>query len=86
MDYQCNYILLSSYLQDRNGKVTWEILDSVKPFQIKIIPHAIFWFTGEAVQQDSFEGLEEDEYDDHIEYDEKDDENDDDEDIEDTKG
>lgn len=44
----------------------------------KIIPHAVSWFTGEAIQGDDFGDLEDDE-DDDIE-DEDDDEDDEDED------
>ncbi|KAK1422527.1 hypothetical protein QVD17_25706 [Tagetes erecta] len=62
----------------------------------KIIPHAVSWFTGEAVQEDEFEGIEDDdEDDDEIDDDDEDDEDDDDdeddeddedEDEEETKG
>lgn len=59
----------------------------------KIIPHAVSWFTGEAVQEDEFDGLEEDEddddddedMDDDEDEDEEDDEDDDDEDEEDEE-
>lgn len=50
----------------------------------KIIPHAVSWFTGEAIQGDEFGELEDDEDDDDIDEDddeeEEDDEDDDDED------
>ncbi|KAI3777901.1 hypothetical protein L1987_47704 [Smallanthus sonchifolius] len=49
----------------------------------KIIPHAVSWFTGEAVQEDEFDGIEDDEDDDEI--DEEDDDEDED-DEEETKG
>ncbi|CAI9281001.1 unnamed protein product [Lactuca saligna] len=58
----------------------------------KIIPHAVSWFTGEAVQEDDFEGIEDDDDEDDDEdeiddedddEDEEDDEDDDDEDEED---
>ncbi|KAL8250078.1 hypothetical protein R6Q59_033771 [Mikania micrantha] len=61
----------------------------------KIIPHAVSWFTGEAAQEDEFEGIGDDDDDDEIEDDdeedddEDDDEEDDDDDEEDeeeTKG
>jgi len=51
----------------------------------KIIPHAVSWFTGEAIQGDEFGELEEDEDDEDIEEDddeEDDEEDDDDEDDE----
>lgn len=58
----------------------------------KIIPHAVSWFTGEAVQGDEFEGMEDDndsdnndDDDDEDEDDDNDDE-DDDEDEEEDKG
>ncbi|KAL8230282.1 hypothetical protein R6Q57_000060 [Mikania cordata] len=60
----------------------------------KIIPHAVSWFTGEAAQEDEFEGIGDDD-DDEIEDDdeeddeddnEEDDDDDDEEDEEDTKG
>ena len=44
----------------------------------KIIPHAVSWFTGEAVQGDEFADIEED--DDEDEDDEEDDEDEEDED------
>ncbi|KAK9078360.1 hypothetical protein SSX86_002417 [Deinandra increscens subsp. villosa] len=46
----------------------------------KIIPHAVSWFTGEAVQEDEFDGIEEDDEDD-----DEDDDDDDDEDEEDDE-
>jgi len=49
----------------------------------KIIPHAVSWFTGEAIQGDEFGELEEDEEDEDIEED--DDEEDDDDDDEDEE-
>ncbi|KAI3671643.1 hypothetical protein L1987_87383 [Smallanthus sonchifolius] len=50
----------------------------------KIIPHAVSWFTGEAVQEDEFEGIEDDDDEDDDEIDEDDDdEEDDDEDDDD---
>ncbi|KAJ1689404.1 hypothetical protein LUZ63_013559 [Rhynchospora breviuscula] len=58
----------------------------------KIIPHAVSWYTGEAVQDDEYEALvdeddddEDDEDDDDDEDDEDDDEDDEDEDEEDEK-
>ncbi|BAT76828.1 Nucleosome assembly protein [Vigna angularis] len=54
----------------------------------KIIPHAVSWFTGEAIQGDEFGELEEDEDDEDIEEDddeEDDEEEDDDEDEEESK-
>ncbi|XP_027333923.1 nucleosome assembly protein 1;3-like isoform X4 [Abrus precatorius] len=51
----------------------------------KIIPHAVSWFTGEAIQGEEFGGLEDDEDDEDIEEDddeEEDDEDDDDDDEE----
>ncbi|XP_020097221.1 nucleosome assembly protein 1;1-like [Ananas comosus] len=52
----------------------------------KIIPHAVSWFTGEAVQADDFEGLEEEDdeedEDEEDEDEEEDEENDDDDDDE----
>ncbi|KAI3727331.1 hypothetical protein L1987_67144 [Smallanthus sonchifolius] len=53
----------------------------------KIIPHAVSWFTGEAVQEDEFEGIEDDDdIDDEDEEDDEDeDEDDDDDDEEETK-
>ncbi|KAI8529668.1 hypothetical protein RHMOL_Rhmol12G0242400 [Rhododendron molle] len=47
----------------------------------KIIPHAVSWFTGEAVQGDEFEDIEEDDEDD-VEGDEDEDEEDEDDDEE----
>lgn len=54
----------------------------------KIIPHAVSWFTGEAVQGDDFEDIDDDEdeeEDDEIDEDEGD-EDDDDEDTGEDKG
>ncbi|CAN6332257.1 unnamed protein product [Urochloa humidicola] len=55
----------------------------------KIIPHAVSWFTGEAAQDDDFEGLmdddEDDDEDDEDDLDEEDEESDDDSDTK-TKG
>ncbi|WVZ18867.1 hypothetical protein V8G54_006189 [Vigna mungo] len=48
----------------------------------KIIPHAVSWFTGEAVQGDEFEDLEDDEDEDDDEEDEEEDEDEDDDDDE----
>ncbi|KAK7354641.1 hypothetical protein VNO80_20106 [Phaseolus coccineus] len=48
----------------------------------KIIPHAVSWFTGEAVQGDEFEDLEDDEDEDDEEEDEEEDEDEDDDDDE----
>ncbi|XP_038986354.1 nucleosome assembly protein 1;2 isoform X3 [Phoenix dactylifera] len=48
----------------------------------KIIPHAVSWFTGEAVQEDDFEDLEEDDEDEDGEDDEEEDEEDEDDDEE----
>lgn len=48
----------------------------------KIIPHAVSWFTGEAVQGDEFEDIEEDDEDDE-EGDEDEDEEDEDDEEED---
>ncbi|XP_038990065.1 nucleosome assembly protein 1;2-like isoform X2 [Phoenix dactylifera] len=48
----------------------------------KIIPHAVSWFTGEAVQEDDFEDLEEDDEDEDGEEDEEEDEEDEDDDEE----
>ncbi|KAL2338735.1 hypothetical protein Fmac_013181 [Flemingia macrophylla] len=45
----------------------------------KIIPHAVSWFTGEAIQGEEFGDLEEDEDDDDIEEDDDEEEDDDDE-------
>ncbi|KAK7329012.1 hypothetical protein VNO77_23157 [Canavalia gladiata] len=50
----------------------------------KIIPHAVSWFTGEAVQGDEFEDLEDDE-DDDVEEDDEDEEEDEDEDDDDDE-
>lgn len=50
----------------------------------KIIPHAVSWFTGEAVQGDEFEDIEVDD-DDEEDDDEEDDEDEDDEDDEDEE-
>ncbi|XP_020225880.1 nucleosome assembly protein 1;3 isoform X2 [Cajanus cajan] len=49
----------------------------------KIIPHAVSWFTGEAIQGDEFGDLEEDEDDDDIEEDDDEEEEDDEDDDED---
>lgn len=60
----------------------------------KIIPHAVSWFTGEAVQGEDFEDIEgeddddddeEDDEDDEEDEDEEEDEDDDDEDEEEGK-
>ncbi|KAL9314660.1 hypothetical protein ACSQ67_020112 [Phaseolus vulgaris] len=48
----------------------------------KIIPHAVSWFTGEAVQGDEFEDLEDDEDEDDEEDEEEDEDEDDDDDEE----
>lgn len=53
----------------------------------KIIPHAVSWFTGEAVQGDEFEDIEEDDdEDDENEDEDEEDDEDDDEDEEEDKG
>lgn len=49
----------------------------------KIIPHAVSWFTGEAVQEDEFDGIEDDDDEDDDEIDDDEDEEEDDEDDED---
>lgn len=49
----------------------------------KIIPHAVSWFTGEAVQGDEFEDIDEDDDDEIDEDDEDEDNEDDDEDDDD---
>ncbi|KAH1116907.1 hypothetical protein GLYMA_17G053800v4 [Glycine max] len=49
----------------------------------KIIPHAVSWFTGEAIQGDEFGDLEDDEDDEDIEEDDDEDEEDDDDDDDD---
>nr|XP_029148986.1 nucleosome assembly protein 1;2 isoform X2 [Arachis hypogaea] len=46
----------------------------------KIIPHAMSWFTGEAIQGEEFGDLEDDDEDDIEEDDEKDDDDEEDED------
>lgn len=53
----------------------------------KIIPHAVSWYTGEAVQDDEFEALveEDDEEDDDEEDDDEDEEDDDEDDDEDDE-
>ncbi|KAI3775116.1 hypothetical protein L1987_49684 [Smallanthus sonchifolius] len=56
----------------------------------KIIPHAVSWFTGEAAQEDEFDGIEddddgEDDDDDEDEMDDDEDEDDEDEDEEESK-
>lgn len=72
---------------------TWYVCLLSSTIRDKIIPHAVSWFTGEAVQEDEFEGIEDDDdededdvEDDDEEDDEDDDEEDDDEDEEETKG
>ncbi|XP_076884986.1 nucleosome assembly protein 1;2-like [Bidens hawaiensis] len=58
----------------------------------KIIPHAVSWFTGEAADEDEFEGIEDDDEDidddedEDEDDDDEDDDDDDDEDEEETKG
>lgn len=52
----------------------------------KIIPHAVSWFTGEAIQGDEFEDIEEEEDDDdEQEEEEEDGDDDDDEDEQESK-
>ncbi|XP_024972367.1 nucleosome assembly protein 1;4-like isoform X2 [Cynara cardunculus var. scolymus] len=53
----------------------------------KIIPHAVSWFTGEAAQEDEFEGIddEDDEDDDDDDIEDEDDDEDEDEDDEDDE-
>ncbi|KAK1416891.1 hypothetical protein QVD17_26010 [Tagetes erecta] len=58
----------------------------------KIIPHAVSWFTGEAAQDDEFDGIEDDDDEedddddeDEVDEDEEDDDDDDDEDEEESK-
>ncbi|KAK7303966.1 hypothetical protein RJT34_14916 [Clitoria ternatea] len=51
----------------------------------KIIPHAVSWFTGEAVQGDEFEDLEDEEDDEDIDEDDEEDEEEDDDDDEDDE-
>ena len=46
----------------------------------KIIPHAVSWFTGEAVQGDEFEDIEDDDEDGDEEEDEEEDEDEEDDD------
>lgn len=48
----------------------------------KIIPHAVSWFTGEAVQGDEFEDLEEDDDEDGDENEDEDEDEDEDEEDE----
>ncbi|TKY54472.1 Nucleosome assembly protein [Spatholobus suberectus] len=48
----------------------------------KVIPHAVSWFTGEAIQADEFGELEEDDDDEDIEEDDDEEDDDDDEDDE----
>lgn len=45
----------------------------------KIIPHAVSWFTGEAIQEDEFADIEDDDEDDDVEEDDDDEEDDEDE-------
>ncbi|XP_062149447.1 nucleosome assembly protein 1;3 [Alnus glutinosa] len=45
----------------------------------KIIPHAVSWFTGEAIQEDEFGDIEDDDEDDDVEEDDDDEEDDEDE-------
>ncbi|KAG2617879.1 hypothetical protein PVAP13_3NG258045 [Panicum virgatum] len=55
----------------------------------KIIPHAVSWFTGEAAQDDDFEGLidgDEDDYEEDEDEDDEDEESEDDHDTKKTKG
>jgi nucleosome assembly protein 1-like 1 len=49
----------------------------------KIIPHAVSWFTGEAAQDDEFDGMMDDDEDDDEDGDEDEDEDEDDEEDED---
>ncbi|KAK7347825.1 hypothetical protein VNO80_22364 [Phaseolus coccineus] len=51
----------------------------------KIIPHAVSWFTGEAIQGDEFGELEEDEDDEDVEEDDDEEEDEDDDDDEDDE-
>ena len=51
----------------------------------KIIPHAVSWFTGEAAQDDDFEGLIDGDEDDYEEDEDEDDEDEGSEDDHDTK-
>ncbi|KAM0017511.1 putative nucleosome assembly protein (NAP) [Helianthus debilis subsp. tardiflorus] len=51
----------------------------------KIIPHAVSWFTGEAAQEDEFDGIEEDDDEDDDDEDDDDDEIDDDDEDEDDE-
>lgn len=50
----------------------------------KIIPHAVSWFTGEAVQGDDFEDIDDDEDEEEEDEEEDEDEGDEDDDDEDT--
>jgi nucleosome assembly protein 1-like 1 len=43
----------------------------------KIIPHAVSWFTGEAIQEDEFGDIEDDDDNDDVEEDDDDDEDED---------
>ena len=45
----------------------------------KIIPHAVSWFTGEAIQEDEFGDIEDDDEEDDVEEDDDDEEEDDEE-------
>ena len=51
----------------------------------KIIPHAVSWFTGEAVQADDFEHIGDDDDDDEEDEDDDEDEEEEDEDDEDEE-
>lgn len=70
---------------------TWSKLDNLKCYKLiyccfrstirdKIIPHAVSWFTGEAVEGDEFGDLDDEDEIDEDEIDEDDDEEEDDED------
>ena len=65
----------------------WILISFRSTIRDKIIPHAVSWFTGEAIQGDEFGDLEDDEDDEDIEEDddeeeEEDEDDDDDEDDE----
>lgn len=66
------------------SKLSWRyvLLVCSSTIRDKIIPHAVSWFTGEAVQGDELEDIE----DDDDEEDDDDDENEDDEDEDDDDG
>lgn len=78
---------MSIYLKWHECPSSYHVYFFRSTIRDKIIPHAVSWFTGEAVQEDEFEGIEDDddEDDDEDEIDDEDDEEDEEDDEDDDE-